>query len=150
MKIIDGLPIKGIVSVVCRDTKTGKIKARRQVNNLVVQSGLNLAAAALKGETIVPLSLIALGENDPVTLASIEQTELVSPHTPSVSATVVLNQSPATIVYTATFGAGVVVGDVGEAGLFNADDLMGARTTFSNIPKGPDDEITVTWTLIFG
>lgn len=149
-KIINDLSLTGEVAIVLRDIKTGRIKARREVNNLVVQSGKDLVATVFAGSAGDTITHIGLGEGN--TPASLGQTALVTPLLPRVSVTGDLNTSPASIVYQVTFGAGVAVGDISEAGLFTAatSGTMVARTTFASIPKEADDELILTWTLIFG
>lgn len=150
-KITDGIVIKGQVSIVLTDVD-GKVKARRNISNLVVQGGKDLIAANFAGTAADTVTHIALGSNSPVTAASVAQTALVTPLTPRVSAADTITTNPATIEYSAVFGPGVVTASVGEAGLFTASTggAMVARTTFAAIPKGADDLLTITWTLIFG
>ena len=152
MKISDSIQIRGEVSIILRDATTNKVKAKRQVNNLVVQGGKDLIASNFAGNSADTVTHIALGGNDPVTAASLTQTALVDPYTPRVSATETVNSNPASIVYEATFGPGVVVDSIGEAGLFTASTggIMVARTTFAAIPKDTNDLLTITWTILFG
>lgn len=152
MNIQDSITVRGVVGIVLTDATTGKVKARREVNNMVVQTGKDLIAANFAGLSADTVTHIGVGTNTPATPAASTQTALVDPITPRVSASDTVNTNPATIVYEAVFGPGVAVGSVGEAGLFTASTAgtMVARTTFANIPKGANDLLTVTWTLIFG
>jgi hypothetical protein len=54
-----------------------------------------------------------------------------------------------TVTYVSTFAAGNATGTLVEAGLFNASvaGTMLARTTFTAIPKGAGDTLTITWVL---
>ena len=152
MKITDNIPTKGVVELYTRNVKTGRIGNKRKINNLVVQAGKDLIASAFAQVATETVTHIGLGENDPATPASLLQTDLVSPLSPRVAVSSTLNVGPASIVYEVTFGAGVVLGDIGEAGLFTSltNGIMTARTTFASIPKEDDDELVITWTLIFG
>lgn len=152
MEIKNSIDITGQVDILCRDATTKKVKHRRHVNNLVVQGGKDLFASAAAQIATEKVTHIELGENDPATPASLIQTALVSPHTPRVAVSETVNANPASIVFNNTFGAGVVVGDVGEAALYTnlTAGVMVARTTFSSIPKEANDELIVTWTILFG
>ena len=85
MKISDSIQIRGEVSIVLRDATTNKVKAKRQVNNLVVQGGKDLIASNFAGNSADTVTHIALGGNDPATAAALTQTVLVDPYTPRVS-----------------------------------------------------------------
>lgn len=152
MNLKETIGIVGIVDIVLQDATTGQIKARRHVNNMVVQSGKDLIAANFAGTSADSVSHIEVGGNTPVTAAANGQIVLVTPLTPRVAATETVNANPATLVYEAVFGPGVVVDSIGEAGLFTAATAgtMVARTTFAAIPKGANDLLTITWTLVFG
>lgn len=152
MNIKDGIDIRGEVFVRCFNTKTNKEVAKRKISNLVVRGGKDLVASVFAGLSADTVTHVELGSNTPPEAPSASQTELVDPHTPRVSVTPTVSTGPASIVYEAEFGPGVVTGDVAEAGLFTASTggVMVARTTFASIPKGADDKITVTWTILFG
>lgn len=150
MQLKDNIGVIGQVSIVLMDAETGQIKTRREINNLVVQTGKNLVAANFAGTSSDTVTHIALGGG--TTAASSGQTALVTPYTPRVACTTNVTANPATVVYESTFGPGVVTNSIAEAGLFTASTAgtMVARTTFSAIPKGANDLLVVTWTLIFG
>lgn len=152
MKTTDTISIRGEVSLVLTDTVTGKVKAKRQVNNLVVQGGKDLIAANFAGNAADTVTHIEVGTNSPPTAASLAQTALVSALTPRLTVSESVTANPATIIYGVVIGPGVHTASIGEAGLFTAitDGTMVARTTFAAIPKGADDMLTITWTLIFG
>lgn len=152
MNLTETISIRGEVKISLIDSKTGIVKAKRNINNLVVQSGKDLIAAVFNGSSTATVTHVELGTNTPVTAAALTQTALVDPVTPRVAVTKTLNSNPATIEYEATFGPGVATGSIGEAGLLTAASAgtLVARTTFASIPKGADDLILVNWTLIFG
>lgn len=152
MDLKETIGIVGVVDIVLQDATTGQIKARRHVNNMVVQSGKDLIAANFAATSAESVTHIEVGGNDPVTAAANGQTALVDPHTPRVAATETVNSNPATLVYEAVFGPGVVTDSIGEAGLLTASTagILVARTTFAAIPKGANDLLTITWTLVFG
>jgi hypothetical protein len=150
MKLEDTFGTIGQVSIELKD-EHGNVKAKRHINNLVVQVGKDLIAARFAGVVGANgVSHIGLGSG--TTAASLAQTALVTPITPRVATAQTVTANPASIVFTATFAGGVATGSISEAGLFTAltSGTMIARTTFAAIPKAANDVITVTWTLIFG
>ncbi len=53
------------------------------------------------------------------------------------------------IIYVTTFGAGVSIGSLTEAGLFNAltGGTMLCRTVYATVTKGASDTVVLTWTV---
>jgi len=126
----------------------GKLKERRKFKNLVVSTGLQLAAQALGNGTITPITDVAVGTDatapvpgQTALLAELERTALID--------TVVTGSI---ITYTTTFGPGIGTGALVEAGLFNAaiGGIMLSRVTFPVINKAASDTLGVTWTLTLG
>lgn len=126
--------------------KEGNLKEEKNINNLVVTSGLEFIAARMAesgrptqmthmaiGEGTGTPSLSDVGLGDEAGRASLS----VAGGTPSGT----------TITYAATFAAGVGTGAITEAGIFNdgtSGDML-CRTTFLVINKGVDDSLAVTW-----
>ncbi len=119
----------------------------KELNNLVVDSGLNLIAERLKDNATAVPSHIAIGTDATVPTGS--QTALgaeIAREALSGVAIVAAN----TITFAANFAAGVGTGALIEAGLFNAGsgpDMI-ARTLFSGVvTKGAGDSLGIVWTF---
>ena len=147
--IKDTTKVIGDVRLVLTDAN-GNLKDKREIHNLVVDTGNNLLASRLASASSPVIGWIALGTgtNAPAHGDTTLQTELVRLAT-TVSGGTVTNNS---ILFQQTFGAGTGTGALTEAGLFNAVSagVMAARTTFSVINKGSGDILTVYWTLTIG
>ena len=142
----DTLKLKGRVGIVVKD-KDGKVKETRDVNNLVVNDGLNFIASRMVGTSQNVMSHMALGTG--TTAAAASQTALVSQTgsretidgTPSVSG--------GTVNYDCAFEANDVTGAITEAGIFNAatgGDML-CRVVFSPVNLTSTDSISVDWTI---
>lgn len=143
--ITENLRLKGRLNIVLRDEQ-GNIKDQREVDNLVVTSGLTFIASRMAGTAKAVMSHMALGTG--TTAAAAGQTDLVALAGSRVN---LGSTTPSTssIVYVATFGAGVSTGAITEAGIFNAatsGDML-CRTVFSVVNKAAGDSMTVTWTI---
>jgi len=148
----DKLKAKGTVHFFMYDEK-GTVKLDRTQPNLVVDTGLNwIIDRMLDTGTLMSHMSIGTGTVTPVA----GNTTLGTPTPGEVrraydSAT---DNGDSTITWQATFPT-----DVGntngwsaaitEAGLFNAGaaGVMLARTTFSEINKGDNDTLVITWTI---
>jgi hypothetical protein len=142
----DALKLKGRVGIVLKD-KDGNIKETRDIDNLVVDAGLDFIAARML-TTGIPdeMSHMALGSDN--TAAAANQTDLLS----ILGSREALDSKTATdntVTYVASFEAGDATGAVVEAGIFNAASAgtMLCRTVFSVVNKQADDTMTVTWTI---
>lgn len=125
--------------------KNGKIVLDH--HNLVVTNGKNFAASRLVSNTEYPaLAAIAVGSG--VTAAAVGDVGLQNELGRQVFDSAP-GRAGATVSMTSTFGPGVGTGTITEAGLFNASSggNMFSRSTFSGIPKGALDTITVTWSV---
>jgi len=144
--ITDKLKAVGHLSLVLTD-KSGKVKATKEVRNLVVDAGLDFIASRMKDATATAMSHMEVGTG--ATAADAADTALEtavgSSRTALTSTTVTNNE----IAYACTFGAGTGTGALVEAGLFNdpTTGTMLARTVFSVINKGASDSLTITWTI---
>jgi hypothetical protein len=140
------LKVTGDVSFVLRD-ETGKIIETKEINNLVVTTGLNYIASRMKDATATAMTHMAVGTGS--TAAALGNTTLGTElaRVALTSTTVTANA----IAYACTFGAGSPSGTnaLTEAGLFNAASAgtMLCRTVFSAINKAPGDSLTITWTI---
>ena len=132
----------------------GNIKDLRNVNNLIVTTGLAHITSRLKDATATTMSHMGIGTS--TTTAATGDTGLTGtiPRVPcdsiSIISTTVAND---TIQYVATFPANstglTYSGAITEAGIFNIGTLgsgtMLCRTVFSVINKGTADTLVITW-----
>ena len=141
----EGLKLKGDVGIVVKD-KDGNIKDERQINNLVVNTGLAYITSRMVGTDDNVMSHMALGSG--TTAASATNTDLES-QLGNREALDSSTDSANTVTYVASFEAGDATGAVTEAGLFNASSagVMLCRTVFDVVNKQADDTMTVTWTI---
>jgi len=141
----DFVKAKGKVTLVLTGSD-GVVKETREVENLVVQTGLNYIASRMKDATATVMTHMGLGTSS--TAATLAQTALVT----AVGVRVALTSTTVTtssVAYACTFGAGVATGAITEAGIFSAltAGTMLCRTVFSVINKGAADTLTITWTI---
>lgn len=140
--------MRGDVNLVVRDGKTGEIRGKRQVCNLVVTVGLAHIADQL-ADTPAQAEMSYAGIGSDNTAPATGQTALLAAQGARQSLTSKV-QSSNTVTYTATIPAGIGThATIREAGLFNASSgvTMMARTTFAAIAKGAGDAIDISWTL---
>ena len=142
--INDNMKAKGRLSVILKD-KDGNVKDTREVDNLVVNTGLAYIASRMKDTTDDAMSHMAIGAG--TTAAAAGDTALGSElGRVSLTSTTVTSNA---VAYVATFGAGTGTGAVTEAGILN-DATTGTllcRTVFDVLNKSSDDTLSVTWTI---
>ena len=139
------LKLRGNVAIVLKD-KNGNVKDSREINNLVVSSGLEFICSRMAGTSAGVMSHMALGSD--TTAAAAGQTDLLS----ILGSREALDSSTAsnnTITYVSSFEAGEGTGAVTEAGVFNAasSGTMLCRTVIAVVNKAADDTMSVTWTI---
>lgn len=137
------ISVKGRLKIHVFDAETLETKDYFEVDNLVVNAGLDYIASRMKDATATAMSHMAVGSDN--TAASAGQTALGSElgRVALTSTTVTAN----VVEYIATFGAGTATGAIVEAGIFN-DGVAGTmlcRTVFSVVNKGAADAMTITW-----
>jgi hypothetical protein len=125
----------------------GAVKETREVENLVVQVGLNYIASRMKDATATAMTHMEVGTSS--TAASLAQTTLVAAVSASRTALTSTTVTTSSVAYACTFNAGTGTGALTEAGIFNASSAgtMLCRTVFSVINKGAADTLTITWTI---
>jgi hypothetical protein len=145
MELLEMNLIKVNVKFQLFDAK-GNLKSIQEVHNAVTTAGRNgiadqlLAAAALGKPTHMELGT---GTGGTVKLTSFI----------SGSRQAFTSKTRATNVVTmvANFAAGVGTGNITEAGIFDVATQDGGNmwtyATFTAIPKGASDTLTITWTL---
>jgi len=132
----DTISLKGELHIQVRNTQTGVVIERTE-KNLVVAIGKAFIASRMASATDPVMSDMAVGTGTtaPAGPDTALETELVRV-TLSVSGG---TPSTNTVLYTASFPAGVGTGAITEAGLFGSTML--SRTTFPVINKGASDEM---------
>ena len=142
--IKDDLKATGIVNIK-QYNSTGNLIKDFTVDNLVVDSGINFIINRMYSNVENPMSHMAIGDLFGTPAAS--ETTLGSEiaRVALTSTTVVGNS----LVFVATFGAGVGTGLIQEAGIFNAatSGTMLNRVSFGSVNKNSSDTIVITWTL---
>lgn len=140
----DSLRVKGRVGIVLKD-KDGQIKETRDVDNLVVTTGLAYIASRIADNGDTAMSHMALGSGTaaPAATDTALGSQLESRKSVSVS------HSGGTVTYTATFGANESEGAVTEAGIFSAatGGTMLCRVKFDVVNKGASDTMSVSWSI---
>lgn len=142
--IINEIKAKGTLSVVLKD-QNGNLKDKREINNLVVDTGLDYIASRMKDVTEDAMSYMAIGTG--TTAAAAGDTTLGTElDRNALTSTTVTSNS---IAYVASWGAGDGTGAVTEAGIFNAASAgtMLARTVFDVVNKAANDTLSITWTI---
>jgi len=141
----DALKLKGRVGIVLKD-KDGNIKETRDIDNLVVDAGLDYIASRMKDATATAMSHMALGSDNTAAAAGNTDLGSILGSREALDSTTVTDN---TVQYIASFEAGDASGAVVEAGIFNAASAgtMLCRTVFAVVNKQADDTMTVTWTI---
>ena len=141
----DSLKLKGRVGIVLKD-KDGNVKETRNIDNLVVDTGLDYIASRMKDATATAMTHMALGSGSTAAAAGDTDLGSILGSRELLDSTTVTDN---TIQYVSSFEAGEATGAVTEAGIFNASTggTMLCRTVFSVVNKAADDTMSVTWTV---
>lgn len=141
----DSLKLKGRVGIVLKD-KDGNVKETRDIDNLVVDAGLDYIASRMKDATATAMTHMALGSGSTAAAAADTDLGSILGSRETLDSTTVTDN---TVVYVSSFEAGDATGAVTEAGIFNASSsgTMLCRTVFSVVNKAADDTMSVTWTI---
>jgi hypothetical protein len=141
----DKVGVKGRLHIVLRD-EFGNIKSETEVDNLVVNTGLDYIASRMKDATATAMSHMAVGSGSTAAAGgdTVLGTQIGS--RVSLASTTVTSNS---VVYVASFPAGVGTGAITEAGIFNAatSGTMLCRTVFGVVTKSAADSMQITWTI---
>lgn len=143
--LLDNMKAKGKVGIVLKD-KFGKVKETREIDNLVVSTGLDFIASRMGGTSSDVMSHMALGSGTTAAASGDTDLESILGSREALDSTTVTDN---TIQFVASFEAGDATGAVTEAGIFNAataGDML-CRTVFSVVNKAADDTLSVTWTI---
>ena len=143
--IIDKMKAKGRLNIVLKD-QDGNVKDTRQVDNLVVDTGLDYIASRMKDATATAMSHMALGSGTTAAAAGDTDLESILGSREALDSTTVTDN---TITYVSSFEAGDGTGAVTEAGIFNASSggTMLCRTVFSVVNKSQNDTLSITWSI---
>ena len=142
--IKDAMKAKGRLNIVLKD-ETGAVKESREIDNLVVATGLTFICSRMKDATATAMTHMAVGTG--TTAAASGDTALGSEsHREALDST---TASSNTITYVSSFEAGEGTGALTEAGIFNAGSggTMLCRTVFDVVNKGANDTMSITWTI---
>ena len=141
----DSLKLKGRVGIVLKD-KDGNVKETRDIDNLVVDAGLDFIASRMEGTTDAVMSHMSLGSGTTAAAAGDTDLESILGSREALDSITVTDNA---VAYVASFEAGDATGAVTEAGIFNASSggSMLCRTVFSVVNKAADDTMSVTWTI---
>jgi hypothetical protein len=142
--IKDNFKAKGRLNIVVKDAE-GNVKDSREVDNLVVNTGLAYIASRMKDTTDTAMTHMAVGTG--TTAAAAGDTALGSEsHREALDSTTVTSNA---IAYVSSFEAGEGTGALTEAGIFNAASAgtMLCRTVFDVVNKGANDTMSITWTI---
>jgi len=143
--ITDKMKAKGRLNIVLKD-QNGNVKDTREVDNLVVDTGLDYIASRMKDATATAMSHMALGSGTTAAAAGNTDLESILGSREALDSTTVTDN---TVTYVSSFEAGDATGAVTEAGIFNASTggTMLCRTVFSVVNKGANDTLSITWTI---
>ena len=143
--IIENMKAKGRLNIVLKD-QNGNVKETREVDNLVVDTGLDYIASRMKDATATAMSHMALGSGTTAAAAGNTDLESILGSREALDSTTVTDN---TVTYVSSFEAGDATGAVTEAGIFNASTggTMLCRTVFSVVNKGANDTLSITWTI---
>ncbi len=142
--INEGLKLRGDVAVVLRD-KNGNVKEERNIQNLIVNTGLNFICDRMKNDETA-MSHMGLGSGTTAPAAGDTSLESQLGSREDLDSSTVTNNQ---IVYISSFEAGDATGAVSEAAIFNAlsGGTMLCRVTFSVVNKAADDVLSINWTI---
>jgi len=140
----DSLKLKGRVGIVVKD-KEGLVIEQRDIENLVVNDGLNFICSRMKDTTQAAMSHMAVGTNATAVAAGNTTLGTEVARVAITSTTVSTN----TTQYVATFAAGTGTGALVEAGILNASSSgdMLCHVTYAVINKAAADSMVITWTI---
>jgi hypothetical protein len=134
----------GRLNVVLKD-ESGAVKDSREIDNLVVNTGLGYIASRMKDVTEDAMSHMAIGSGTSAAAAG-DTTLGTQLAREALSSTTVAGS---VVTYVSSYAAGTGTGAVTEAGIFNdaTTGTMLCRTVFDVVNKGANDTLAITWTI---
>ncbi len=144
--INDKMQVTGDVTLTLTDEK-GNLKARQEIKNLVVNTGLTFISQRMLGTSQAVMSHMALGSG--TNAAAAGDTALQTQVGNREALDTAVSDSPGVITYTSTFEPGDATGALTEAGIFNASTSgnMLCRTKFDVVNKSSTDTLAITWVV---
>jgi hypothetical protein len=141
------IKLSGMVEIKVFDEKTGRVKHSecRKIKNVVVTTGAAYLARRAIGTSDTVMNEMRVGTSNAA--AAIGQTALSGTLVGSASLTATATAPTNIITYQSTFAAGNATGAIQEAGIFNASNVMLARTAFSVVNKSATDAMAITWNI---
>jgi hypothetical protein len=139
----DTVKIRGDIRLTLLDEHK-KVKQRIEKKNLIVNTGKELIAARLAGNTIPTVTHLAVGTNS--TAPVLSNTALLAETARVAFDSVTTNG--VTVQYLATLGPGVGTGNIQEAALLNnTTGTMLNRAAFTVFEKFAGDTLIVEWNV---
>jgi uncharacterized membrane protein len=134
----------GKLTVEIKDKK-GNVKETRELENLVVDTGLAFIASRMKDATATAMSHMGIGTGTTAAASGNTALGTEAARVALTSTTVTSNA----VAYVCSFAAGTGTGAITEAGILNAASggTLLCRTVFSVVNKGASDSMTITWTV---
>ena len=125
--------------------KHGKVKETRELENLVVDTGLAFIASRMKDATATAMSHMGIGTGTAAAASGNTTLGTEAARVGLTSTTVTSNA----VAYVCSFAAGTGTGAITEAGILNgaSGGTLLCRTVFSVVNKGASDSMTITWTV---
>ena len=141
---IDETKATGKLTVEIKDKK-GNVKETRELENLVVDTGLAFIASRMKDATATAMSHMGIGTGTTAAASGNTALGTEAARVALTSTTVTSNA----VAYVCSFAAGTGTGAITEAGILNAASggTLLCRTVFSVVNKGASDSMTITWTV---
>jgi hypothetical protein len=124
--------------------KQGNVKETRELENLVVDTGLAYIASRMNATPAI-MSHMAIGTGTSAAASGNTTLGTEAARVALTSTTVTANA----VAYVCSFAAGVGTGAITEGGILNAASggTLLCRTVFSVVNKGASDSMTITWTV---
>ena len=148
MNTNEHLKFKGDVAIVLKN-KDGCVKDRREIKNLVVNTGLAFIISRMVGTAKNVMSHMAVGSGTNAAAAGNTSLQTQLGSRKALDSTTIAGSNNEKVVYVTTFAANEGTGGVTEAGIFNAStsgDML-CRTVFAVVNKATDDTLVITWTI---
>jgi hypothetical protein len=148
MNTKENLKLTGRLNIVLK-APDGTVKDSREVDNLVVNTGLAFIVSRMVGTSSNVMSHMGVGTGTTAAAAGNTALETALGSRKSLDSTTIAGSNNEQVVYVATFAAGESTGAITEAGVFNASTsgTMLCRTVFSVVNKGAADSLVITWTI---
>lgn len=148
MRSHEELGLSGRLTIVLKDDG-GNVKDKREIKNLVVNSGLAYITSRMLGVSTDVMSHMAIGAGAVAVAAGDTDLGSLLGSRKALTSATQSGASDESVVYVATFDPGEGTGAVTEVGVFNAasSGVMLCRTVFPVVNKQAGDTLQVTWTV---